>query len=93
MVKLVDHVRLRRPQAAREGDELSRREGLRAHAEHLVVVEDALDLAKARVRQRLRQIDAVDLGSEAVAERSYVEHGLVGAIIAPSRHDEYWVDR
>ena len=49
MVKLVDHVRLRRPEAACEGDELSRREGLRAHAEHLVFVEDALDLAEACV--------------------------------------------
>ena len=77
MVELVDHVRLGRAEAAREGEELRRRECLRAHHEHLAVVEGVLDLANSAPR-KAGQDRAQDLGTEAVAERSYLEHGLVG---------------
>ena len=58
MVELVDHVRLRRPEAPRERDELRRRDVLRAQREHLVLVERALDLGERAVVQVPRDVEA-----------------------------------
>src|SRR6185369_11446453 len=87
VVKLIDHVRLRRPDAAREGDELRRRQRLRTQPDHLTVVEHALDVAEGGIGQRLRQVDAENVGAEACTERSHLEHGLDDAIIAPAGPD------
>ena len=89
VVEFVDHVRLRWPDAARERGELRRRQGLGAYAEHLMLVEHALELAELGIVE-LRQVGAVHLGAEAIAERSCVEHGFAGGIVAPGRLDEYW---
>jgi hypothetical protein len=58
MVELVDHVRLRRADAAREGEELRGADVLAAQGEHVVLVERALELGEVGVRQRLGEIDA-----------------------------------
>jgi hypothetical protein len=66
----VDDVRLGLPEPPREGEELGGRQLLILDGEHLALEERLLDLAELRVRQRLRQVDAVDREAEDVRERS-----------------------
>ena len=73
MVELVDHVRLRRPEARRERRELPRRKLLPADAEHLAGVERALDLGERGIGEWLRKVD-VDLDAKACAEWLGLEH-------------------
>ena len=74
MMELVDDVRLGRPEAARERQELRRRQRLRAEDEHLRAEERALDVGECRVGQRIREVDAEGLGAEARRQRMQVEH-------------------
>ena len=64
MVELVDHVRLGRPEATREGEELRRSQRLRSQGEHVVLVERALELGERGVGQRRGQVDAFGLDAE-----------------------------
>lgn len=64
MMKLVDHVRLRRADAAGESQELRRADVLGAQREHLVRIERTLQLAEIGIRQRLRQVDTVGFDAE-----------------------------
>ena len=83
MMELVDHVRLRRPEAARERDELRGRDVLRAQREHLMVVERALDFGERAVVQVPRDVEARRFDPETRGQRIQLQHGV--ALLDPVR--------
>ncbi len=74
MVELVDHVRLRRPEPARERDELRRRDVLRAQRQHLVVVERAFELPERGVIQVPRNVEPRHFDPETCRQRLHFQH-------------------
>ena len=65
---------LEHAEAARERDLLLRSQLLVAEEDHLVVEETAGDLHERIVGQRLRQVDAGDLGPEMLADPGNGNH-------------------
>src|ERR1700676_3512094 len=57
MMKLVYHMRLGRPEPARESNELLRRRALATQNQDLTCEECALDVFELCARQRLRNVD------------------------------------
>ena len=74
MMKLVDYVRLRGAQPARERDELRRRQRLSAQHEHLAREERALDPGEGLRPERDRDVDIVGFQSKARAQRLELRH-------------------
>ena len=70
MVKLVDHMRLGRPEALRKGNELLRRQSLVAQHEYLIRKERALELRKRCAGERPRHVGVVRLETKTVTERT-----------------------
>lgn len=68
MMELVDHVRLRRADAACESHELRRADVLSAKREHVVRVERALQFAEVGIGQRPRQVYALGFDAETAQE-------------------------
>src|SRR5215472_130808 len=68
MMELVDHVRLGRAEATREGHVSRRREGLATHHEELSAEERLLELREGGVGKRLPKVDACSLQSECGGE-------------------------
>ena len=84
MVELVDHVRLRRPEAARERDELRGRDVLRAQRQHLVVVERALELGERARRSGPARRSKPDASTpKPGGQRVQFQHGA--ALLDPVR--------
>lgn len=69
MVELVDHVRLGRPEAAGERDELRGGQRLLARDQDLAAEEGLLELGECGVEQRPRGVGCGGLETEARAER------------------------
>ena len=74
MVELVDHVRLGRPEAAREFQKLARRQFLSAEHEHLAGEERFLDFTKSAVGEGPGEIDAARLQREIPAQFFQLQH-------------------
>jgi hypothetical protein len=64
MVELVDHVRLRRADAPREGEELRRVDLLGAQRQQVVRVERLLERAEVGIDERPGQVDAFGFDAE-----------------------------
>src|SRR5438067_13870073 len=78
MVKLVDHMRLGRSEAAGECDILGRRQRLLTQYQHLAAEEGLFEFGEFRVGQRPRSIDGGGLQAETRRKRFRVKNdGIV----------------
>jgi hypothetical protein len=72
------HVRraAERPEPAREGEVLLRRQALVVEEQHQAVVEGALDLREGCIVERLGEVHALDVGAQRAGHRPDLDAGV-----------------
>ncbi len=82
---LDEGIDVERAEAPPEVSQLSRRQGLIAEEDHLVIEKDPVDLVIGLVGQLLRQLDSEYFGTEGVGERLYLDRLIAHGTASPPR--------